>query len=144
MPAWANLSGWMQSWKENANPGSLPVELALTNGLPIFDYLGQPRNATCLSYAAALMGHWKEGTPDWLSVYPLDIEARSLDPERALFVDLGGGLGHQCRLLRERYPDVNGRVILQDRPEVLNSAPPIDGVEFVAQDFFQEQGIKGI
>lgn len=144
MPAWASLSTWMQAQKENARAEQPPINLALTGDRSIFEYLSQPENAVRLSYAAALMGHWKEGTPDWLSACPVETEAKDLDPERALFVDVGGGLGHQCELLRQKYPDLRGRVILQDRPEVLRRAPPIDGVEFVAHDFFQEQGIQGI
>ena len=143
MPAWASLSTWMQAQKGNARAEQLPINIALTGDRSIFEYLSQPENALRLSYAAALMGHWKQGTSDWLSVYPIEIQAKDLDPERALFVDVGGGLGHQCQLLSQKHPDLKGRVILQDRPEVLDSAPLIDGLEFVAQDFFEEQVIRG-
>lgn len=81
--------------------------------------------------------------PTWLDVYPVEEMARSPGPEEPLFVDVGGGLGHQCIALRERFPHLKGRVILQDIPQTLTHAIHHDEVEIMVQDFFQPQAIKG-
>ena len=84
--------------------------------------------------------------PTWLDVYPLKDRVRGLNltADAPLFVDLGGGLGHQCIALRERFPELSGRVILQEIPATLPQAIAHDKVEHMAQDFFQPQPIKGV
>ena len=82
--------------------------------------------------------------PIWLDVYPVKEKASDLKPEEPLLVDIGGGLGHQCIALRERFPQLTGRVILQDIPQTLEHAIHHDTVEVMVQDFFQPQVIQGI
>ncbi|KAM7191679.1 S-adenosyl-L-methionine-dependent methyltransferase [Rhypophila sp. PSN 637] len=80
----------------------------------------------------------------WLTVYPVLEETKGLsDPERALYVNVGGGIGHQCAQFREKYPEIQGRVILQDLPATIEQALPTPGVENMAHDFFQPQPVKG-
>jgi hypothetical protein len=79
----------------------------------------------------------------WLSVYPVVEETRSWDPERPVFVNVGGGVGHQCAQFKEKFPDVPGRVILQDMPHSIAQALPTPGVENMVHDFFQPQPVKG-
>ncbi|RYP17961.1 hypothetical protein DL765_004180 [Monosporascus sp. GIB2] len=79
----------------------------------------------------------------WLSVYPVDIETAGLDdPGRAIYVNPGGGIGHQCREFRQRFPDLPGRVVLQDLPHTIEEALETHGVENMAHDFFDEQPVK--
>ncbi|GKZ76594.1 hypothetical protein AnigIFM56816_006861 [Aspergillus niger] len=63
--------------------------------------------------------------------------------EDIFFVDVGGGHGHQCIQLRDKYPHLQGRLVLQDLPEAVNHLPPLDGVRVMAHDIFQPQTIKG-
>ncbi|KAI1206245.1 O-methyl transferase B [Annulohypoxylon truncatum] len=80
----------------------------------------------------------------WLTVYPARSEAAGLtDPQRPLYVNIGGGIGHQCAQFREKYPDMPGRVILQDLPDVVARALPTPGVENMAYDFFEPQPVRG-
>ena len=58
-------------------------------------------------------------------------------------MDVGGGLGHQFQLLLQQKSELKGRIVLEDLPEVVKGRPPIDGVEFLSQDFREEQKIKG-
>ena len=81
----------------------------------------------------------------FLDVYPFRWEhCNDLNPETPIFVDIGGGIGHQCLELKKRLPDVPGRVVLQDLPPVIAQALPCDGVENTVHDFRTEQPIKGI
>jgi demethylsterigmatocystin 6-O-methyltransferase len=63
--------------------------------------------------------------------------------EKAVFVDVGGGTGRQCVALREKFPDLKGRVVLQDLPAVVAGVGMLDGVEVIGYDFFTEQPVKG-
>ncbi|KAH9900476.1 S-adenosyl-L-methionine-dependent methyltransferase [Xylariomycetidae sp. FL2044] len=64
-------------------------------------------------------------------------------PDTLLLVDVGGGLGQQCALLKQRHGGIPGRVVLQDQPFVLERATPIEGVEMQSYDFWTEQPLKG-
>ena len=87
----------------------------------------------------------RAGAPDWLSVFPVEEEVGtwSTEPNKALFVDIGGSFGHQCRAFKAKYPNLPGRIILQDIPQTLEHVPPIEGVEVMVQNFFEPQAIKG-
>jgi demethylsterigmatocystin 6-O-methyltransferase len=58
-----------------------------------------------------------------------------------LLVDIGGGVGHQCKDLRARYPSLQGEVVVQD----LQCAEDLGvaGVKGMAYNFFEPQPIKG-
>ena len=97
------------------------------------------------SYFNTWMSKQRDGMPTWLSVYPIEEQLKGWNPHHPAFVDVGGGIGHQCVALRAEYPNLPGRVILQDSASVLAQARtrPLEGIELVAQDFFQPQTIKG-
>lgn len=79
---------------------------------------------------------------DWLDVVQFDDHAKTVGSSRALFVDIGGNIGHQSARLRARYPDAPGRIIVQDLEETIQAARPVEGVEFMVHDFFGPQPIK--
>ncbi|KAI1074274.1 S-adenosyl-L-methionine-dependent methyltransferase [Whalleya microplaca] len=91
----------------------------------------------------------REGRPACFDV--LDFEkqlAQGATASTPLFVDIGGSMGAQCVEFRKRYPNLAGRVILQDLPEVVKQvkAKPLPGsenVEAEAYDFFTPESIKG-
>ncbi|KAL4811693.1 O-methyl transferase B [Aspergillus spinulosporus] len=64
-------------------------------------------------------------------------------PDDILFVDVGGGLGHQCARLRAHYPNLKGRMIVQDRKRVIDARAPTQGVEKMVHDIFEPQPILG-
>lgn len=81
----------------------------------------------------------------WLAVYPVREEASGLaDPERPLYVNVGGGIGHQCAQFKDMYPELPGRIILEDLPGTVAQALLTPGVENLAHDFFTPQPIKGM
>lgn len=81
--------------------------------------------------------------PHWLDSYPIEQRSQGLAPKQTLFVDIGGGIGHQCIALRERLSAVKNKVILQDLDVVVAQAIKHEGVETMAYDFWQLQPIKG-
>jgi hypothetical protein len=83
--------------------------------------------------------------PTWLSVISFESEyAQSVGSETPIFVDVGGGNGQQCVLLKKRFPSLKGRVILQDRPTVLDRAVVGDSIEKMPYDYLTEQPVKGM
>ncbi|KAI0476620.1 S-adenosyl-L-methionine-dependent methyltransferase [Xylariaceae sp. FL0804] len=87
----------------------------------------------------------REPELSWLTVYPVEDETRGLsaDPQRPVYVNMGGGVGHQCAQFKQRYPDVPGRVVLQDLEHSIAKALPTPGVENLVHNFFEPQPIKG-
>ena len=86
-----------------------------------------------------------EGQNIFLDVFPFDKEIGiDSEPETPLFVDVGGSIGHQCAALKKKFPNIPGRVILQDLPPVIAQAIPTEGVELMVHDFMTEQPIKGM
>ncbi|MCJ1382181.1 hypothetical protein MMC17_005293 [Xylographa soralifera] len=118
-----------------------PFQTAHLTPLPAFLWLQQQPQA--LHWFGQWMAAQRDGMPTWLNVYPLEAQAAGLDPQAPLFVDVGGGIGHQCQLLKQTYPNLPGRVILQDLPQTIEHAPPIDGVSQQAHDFFTPQPVTG-
>lgn len=79
---------------------------------------------------------------DWMEGFDLlDNAVRGVS--NPFFVDVGGGHGHQCVRLKNKYPNLQGHLVLQDLPHAVDQLPPIDGVKIMAQDFFEKQGIEG-
>lgn len=82
--------------------------------------------------------------PTWLDVLPFDSEyAASATLETLIFVDVGGGNGQQCVALQKKYPALQGRIVLQDRPAILEKAITPDSVERMSYDYLVEQPVKG-
>ena len=82
-------------------------------------------------------------TPSWLSKYPLEAETQGWDPEKPLFVDVGGGIGHQCVELMARYPKLRGRIILQDMAYCIDEALQSPGLDVMVHDMYERQPIEG-
>ncbi|KAI1458808.1 S-adenosyl-L-methionine-dependent methyltransferase [Annulohypoxylon moriforme] len=101
-------------------------------------------NPEALGYFNDYMAFRRQPELSWLAVYPVKEETNGLnDPTRPIYVNVGGGVGHQCAQFKEMYPEIIGRVILQDMPHTIEKALPIPGVEPMVHDFFQPQPIKG-
>ncbi|PWY67951.1 o-methyltransferas-like protein [Aspergillus heteromorphus CBS 117.55] len=71
------------------------------------------------------------------------VQSKQSVPGDILFVDVGGGVGHQSRRFREAFPNLQGRMIVEDLPEVMQAAKDIPGVEKLGYNFFTPQPVKG-
>lgn len=61
-----------------------------------------------------------------------------------LLVDIGGGTGRDIVGFHKQFPDIPGRLVLQDLPAVIADAKNLpQAVEPMAHDFFSPQPIKG-
>lgn len=94
------------------------------------------------------MGGYRQGRPSWIDFYP--VQERLVEgfdaaaPDAALFVDVGGSLGHDIDELRRKNTEAPGRLILQDLGPVVAQIEDLDPkIERVEYDFHTEQPIKG-
>ncbi|KAL1848717.1 hypothetical protein Daus18300_013507 [Diaporthe australafricana] len=120
-----------------------PFQLSLGTDKTIFEwFVGQPELLGHFNNYMALHRKQTEGI-SWLSVYPVEAEAAGKPAEQPLYVDIGGGIGHQCMQFKEKFPNLEGRVVLQDLPHSIARAFPTPGVENMAHDFFTPQPVLG-
>lgn len=95
------------------------------------------------------MGGYRQGRPSWMDkgFYPVQerlIDGFDSDPNAALLVDVGGGMGHDLDEFRRKNPDAPGRLILQDLNTVLGQITDLDSkIERMEYDFYTEQPLKG-
>lgn len=79
----------------------------------------------------------------WMDVVDFPALIGGMGSEAPLFVDVGGGIGHQCQALRARYPELTGKVVLQDSGVVLEKAAEMEWVERMDFDFWGPQVVEG-
>lgn len=96
------------------------------------------------------MGMYANGRPRWLDPEHFPIRevlgesAQIGEDNSVLIVDVGGGKGHDLMSLKKMYPDLKGRMILQDISFVIKQAGVLpDGLESMVYDFFTPQPIIG-
>ena len=96
-------------------------------------------------FAASMKNMSKAGTP-WYEFFPVQEGLLDgADEDSPLIVDVGGGEGHDLKLFLEHYPQASGKVVLQDRPNIIEMLRErsLDGVELMSHDFFEKQPVAG-
>ncbi|KAJ5722500.1 S-adenosyl-L-methionine-dependent methyltransferase [Penicillium malachiteum] len=89
----------------------------------------------------------RESRPFWVDWFP--VQERILDgysgaPTDPLIVDVAGGSGRDMLVLKRKFPDLTGRVILEDLPAVINDIHFHDmGLEKIEHDVFNPQPVEG-
>lgn len=97
------------------------------------------------------MSAYRAGRTSWLNPGFYPVQERLGDQfnstySEVLLVDVGGGLGHDLQDLRKRYPGIPGKLVLQDRAEVVSeiSTTTTDQTfQAISHDFFTPQPVKG-
>lgn len=114
---------------------------------PVFVWGGeQPK---LLMQFSLWMSELHDGQRTFLDVFDLPAHTgKAATPtgdgsEPLLFVDIGGGIGQQCALLKQVHPTLPGRVILQEQALLVPHAIPVPGMETEAFDFWTPQPHKG-
>ncbi|KAI0910896.1 S-adenosyl-L-methionine-dependent methyltransferase [Ustulina deusta] len=130
----------------------------VTDGANCPWYLGHQTDQQAFEWVKErpnMMGHFmswmvsqRDGLPMFLDVLDFEKEFAVQGANDPVFVDIGGALGHQCIALRQKHPGLVGRVILQDREEVIQQVrtrpiPGFEGIETQPYDFFTPQPVKG-
>ncbi|KAL8790085.1 MAG: hypothetical protein Q9213_000787 [Squamulea squamosa] len=119
-----------------------PFQKAHKTELPAFRWM--PKTPIYTSNFAKWVDASREGQNGFLDSFPFEEEVNcAVDPSMPLFVDVGGGIGHQCVALKSKLPHIPGRVILQDLEAVISQAMECIGIEAMVHDFKTEQPVKG-
>ena len=91
------------------------------------------------------------GTPArlrWLDWFPVDkvaLEGYREDVSEFMFVDVGGGKGHEGEAVVKKHPEAKGRFVVEDLPFVINNITDLDArIERLPYDFRDEQPVKGM
>ncbi|KAJ5580532.1 o-methyltransferase domain-containing protein [Penicillium hetheringtonii] len=120
-----------------------PFHKAFNTDLNSFDWLVQhPEHFVPFQKVMTSIegSEWTEGF-ELLDTEVNKIPSTPAEPcERVFFVDVGGGHGHQSVLLRQKYPNLLGRLVLQDLPSVVKDLK-IEGVSIQPYNFFERQPV---
>lgn len=145
-------AGWMTfpkflkdtNYKNPTDANEMPFNKQF-KGEAYFDWLG--KQPELLHSFHLFMTTQRVGHPQWLDFYPIEQELvpgfDTNNPDAVFLVDVGGSVGHEIQALKKRYPNIPGRMILQDRPATIERVVPENGMEAMAHDFFTPQPIKG-
>jgi O-methyltransferase domain len=142
-PQWLKENGY----KAPTDGKNTAMQPGFNTDLHFFEYL-----ASEPEYPVRFMNHmsaYHQGRPSWMDpgFYPVEERlAVGLDPNAPLLVDVGGSTGHDLQEFHRKHPEVQGKLVLQDLPEVIKQANSFVGpeIEAVEHDFFKEQPIKGL
>ncbi|KAK3398862.1 S-adenosyl-L-methionine-dependent methyltransferase [Sordaria brevicollis] len=138
LPAMSNLHKWLKT-KSYQSPQTIidnPFTFGHQTSQTFFEVIAssEKNNQHFNNHMVA----YCQGQPAWCSpeVYPaFDRLITGFDPtpssssdgseeEATLLVDIGGNVGHDLLTFSSCYPSHPGRLVLQDLPSVLSSAPP--------------------
>ncbi|KAL8820373.1 MAG: hypothetical protein Q9223_001395 [Gallowayella weberi] len=124
-----------------------PLQDAYNTNLSGWDFFLEPQFADSLQDCNLFMKGRRQGSLSWLDFYPFAekvLGGVSTDAESVLVVDVGGGLGHGLVEIKERFPQSQGRLILQDLSKTIEQAGNGKGIfEPMAHDFFTPQPVQG-
>ncbi|KAK3390881.1 S-adenosyl-L-methionine-dependent methyltransferase [Podospora didyma] len=128
-----------------ANPTDVlhsPFQIAFQTDKPAFGWAVE--HPEIMANFQTWMREWHDNTKaTWLDVFDFAAHAKGSTPETLLFVDVAGGHGQQCALLKMVHPQIPGRFVLEDLPSVVPHAKVVNGVEKLGFDLWAEQPLKG-
>lgn len=143
-PQYQALPGYLEEIGYKSPGDHTKTAFQVAFDTPLDTYAWFASNPTHLAHFNAYMALRRKPHATWLSVYPVATEAADWPAEKGLYVNIGGGIGHQCAQFREKYPALPGRVVLQDLPHSVAQALPTLGVENMAHDMFEPQPVLGM
>lgn len=120
-----------------------PFQFAYDTKQHYFDWLQTQPEAQSAFNSVMTFSQQLRGK-NWFEIYPV-AEKLNSSSDRALLVDIGGGVGHDVIAFRKRFPDMVGELVVQDLPQVIESidgALP-DGIVAIGHNMFEPQPIRG-
>ncbi|CAG9952303.1 unnamed protein product [Clonostachys rosea f. rosea IK726] len=133
-------------WTEPNDVANGPYQAAFNTKLNFFEYLqANPPYGVQFNYH---MGGYHQGRPSWMDPGFFPVKENLIDgfedkEGSAFLVDIGGSVGHDIEELYQKYPQIPGRLVLQDLPLVISQIEKLDDrIERMAYDFHTEQPVK--
>ncbi|KAL1954422.1 hypothetical protein VTO42DRAFT_1192 [Malbranchea cinnamomea] len=143
LPAYLKKTGY----KNPRDGKDGPFQYGLKTHLDFFEFLDA--NPVIHSQYNSTMAAYRQGRASWMDpgFYPVQsnlVDGASTEKDSVFLVDVGGNKGHDLEEFRAKWPDVPGRLILQDQEAVIGQIKKIhSSIEPMAHDFFTEQPVKG-
>ena len=107
MPAWQCLPKFLKdtSYENPSDMMHTPFQIGHNMNQPAFVWaMSQPQRVQNFNL---WMAATHQGQKSWLDVLPLETLFHGSKEGTYLFVDIGGGIGHQCASLKERLAKDN-------------------------------------
>ncbi|KAL8902670.1 MAG: hypothetical protein Q9207_004472 [Kuettlingeria erythrocarpa] len=145
-PAWAALPSFLDKtrYRNPSDVANCPFQAGHNTSESLFEWF--PKHPTAHNAFMLWMTGQREGRDRWLDFFPFtDRVADGFrdEPEAVMPVDIGGGIGHEIQAIKQYYPSLPGRFILQDTPETLKQALAVESMETMEYNFFTRQMVTG-
>ena len=137
-PAYQALPEFLKETGYQNEPKGSAFQKALGTELGLYPWL-KDRPNVLKNFQAAMRLNKDINSMD---VVPFDDNV-SGGHDGVVFVDIGGNFGHQAAKVLSKYPELAGRVVVQDRREVIQRHPDIKDIQWLEHDFFKTQPVKG-
>ena len=139
LPEFFRTYGYSTPWDPQESPFSFAF------GEEFWSWLKQnPEQSAVIN---RFMASRRQGMPSWFDIYPVERElvpsGAEFGNDEILLIDVGGNKGHDLLNLRAKYPNLPGKFILQDLPEVINHLDLGDHrISAMVHNFFEPQPVK--
>jgi hypothetical protein len=144
MPAYFKNNGYHLPCSSNDGP----LQYAYGTNKDSYSYWSTEKPSTMANFNIFMQGLF--GTPQrlgWTDWFPLEeVCFDGFDGSKSpyLFVDVAGGKGHECDLLLRKHPKLQGKLVLEELPFVIDDISDLDiRVERVKHDFTTPQPVQG-
>jgi hypothetical protein len=133
-------------WKNPSDARNNPYTYAhQTGGKMMWEHLLQyPERMKAFNLAMGAQSESSMWSVDIVDFHSVLAPFNTTD-DSVLVVDIGGGKGHCLQRIQKSIQDIKGRLILQERPEVLSDTYDLENsrIEKYEYNFFETQPVKG-
>lgn len=139
LPEYLKNNGWRSP--DDAHDG--PFQYATGSKRHYFDFLATQPHYQQAFNTVMKMPERRRGQ-DWFDFFPVEEKLSVRQGSDSLLVDIGGNQGRDITEFNKRFPDLRGKLVLEDLPAVVCSGsnlPP--NVQVQGYNFFDEQPVKG-
>ncbi|PYH29860.1 S-adenosyl-L-methionine-dependent methyltransferase [Aspergillus neoniger CBS 115656] len=162
LPAWQTLPSFLAANEYRSPSDSSPTAFQQAHGTELTAFAWAMDKPHIFKEFSLWMTAQRHGQPTWMDVFPLDqlkcgrnnhtntqypeADVDGEEHEAPLFIDIGGGMGHQCFALVDRLGPELGtrrRIILKNIPAVLSHAISHPRIDRLVHDFWDPQPIWG-
>jgi hypothetical protein len=129
-------------YKEPSNPAKGPYQKLHNTDTSFYEHIAnKPDHSENFTLAMTA----NSGASFDLSKYPFPEKLARVGADEIAPIDCGGGRGQVLRELNTIFPSWGAKMMLQDRPEVLESLKDEKkrGFEIMAHSFYDEQVVRG-
>ncbi len=130
-----------KGWKTPDDVDNPPFSVALGTKSRYFDYLSS-KPYYQKAFDSVMASPYRRDEIDWLDFFPVEKKLQVQSASDVVLVDIGGGRGKDIQAFHEKFPSLQGRLVLQDLPHVLDTADLPSVIEIRPHSFFDEQPVK--